>query len=78
MLLGAPLFMGFPRQDYGVACRLLFRGDLPEPGTELSPPALAGRIFTTEPPGKPKLTMNSNLVQKTSGCSLLYSFLYFV
>ena len=39
--------------------RLLFPppGDLPDPGTELvSPlvPALAGRFFTTEPPGKPK------------------------
>ena len=31
-------------------------GDLPDPGTEsASPtyPALAGRFFTTEPPGKP-------------------------
>ena len=31
-------------------------GDLPDPGIELSPVslALAGGLFTTEPPGKPK------------------------
>ena len=28
-------------------------GDLPEPGIEPMSPALAGRAFTTEPPGKP-------------------------
>ena len=28
-------------------------GDPPDPGTELASPALAGRFFTNEPPGKP-------------------------
>ena len=28
-------------------------GDLPDPGIELASPALAGRFFTTESPGKP-------------------------
>ena len=28
-------------------------GDLPDPGIEPMSPALAGRFFTTEPPGKP-------------------------
>ena len=28
-------------------------GDLPNPGTEPVSPALAGRFFTSEPPGKP-------------------------
>ena len=28
-------------------------GDLPDPGTEPSSPALTGRFFTTVPPGKP-------------------------
>ena len=28
-------------------------GDLPDPGLEPTCPALAGRFFTTEPPGKP-------------------------
>ena len=27
--------------------------DLPDPGIDLASPALAGRFFTTEPPGKP-------------------------
>ena len=29
-------------------------GDLPNPGIELTSPALVDRFFTTEPPGKPK------------------------
>ena len=32
-------------------------GDLPDPGIELVSPALAGRFFTTEPPGKPRISM---------------------
>ena len=47
--LQAPLSMGFSRQEYW--SRLPF----PPPGIELvSPvsPSLAGRFFTTEPPGK--------------------------
>ena len=30
-----------------------FSGDLPDPGIEPASPALAGKFFTTEPPGKP-------------------------
>ena len=29
--------------------------DLPGPGIELMSPALAGRLLTTEPPGKPEV-----------------------
>ena len=29
-------------------------GDLPDPGIEPESPELAGRFFTTKPPGKPK------------------------
>ena len=29
-------------------------GDLPDQGIEPTSPALAGRFFTTEPPGKPE------------------------
>ena len=49
----APLFMGFPRQEY---CRgLLFpsQGDLPDPGKEIASPVLAGGLFTIESPQKP-------------------------
>ena len=49
----APLFMGFSRQEYWSALPLLSPGDLPDPGTEPSFPALAGKFFATEPPGKP-------------------------
>ena len=31
--------------------------DLPTPGTEPKSPALAGRFFATEPPGKPSLNV---------------------
>ena len=51
-----PLSMGFPRQEYWSGLPFPLPGDLPDPGIEPSSPAspaLAGRFFTTEPPGKP-------------------------
>ena len=45
--------MGFPRQEYRSGLLFPSLGDLPRGGTELLSPALAGRFFTTEPPGKP-------------------------
>ena len=50
----APLFMGFPRQEYwnGLPCPP--PENLPNPGIEPTSPALAGGFFITEPPGKPK------------------------
>ena len=42
-----PLYMGFPRQEPFPS-----PGDLSNPGTEPASHALAGRFFTTEPPGK--------------------------
>ena len=53
----APLSMGFSRQDYWSGLPFPPPRDLPDPRIEpTSPvsPALAGRFFTTEPPGKPK------------------------
>ena len=49
----APLSMGFPRQEYWTGLTLSSPGDLPYPETKLTSPGLAGRFFTTEPPGKP-------------------------
>ena len=52
----APLSTGFPRQEYWSGLPFPPLGDLPDPGTELTSPvspALAGRFFTTESPGKP-------------------------
>ena len=48
----APLFMGFPRQEYWSGLPFPSPGDLPNSGIELASfvfPALAGRFFTTEP-----------------------------
>ena len=48
----APLSMGFPREEYWSELSFPSPGDLPN--AELTPmsPALAGRFFTTESPGK--------------------------
>ena len=51
--LQAPLSMGFPRQEYWHGLPFPSPGDPPNPGIEPASPALAGRFFTTEPPGKP-------------------------
>ena len=49
----APLSMKYSRQEYWSVLPFPSPGDLPNPGIESMPPALAGRFFTTEPPGKP-------------------------
>ena len=50
-----PLSMGFPRQQYWSGLPFPTPGDLSDPGIKppsLESPALAGRFFTTVPPGK--------------------------
>ena len=47
-----PLSMEFPGQEYWNGLSFLSPGDLPNPGIKSVPPALAGRFFTTAPPGK--------------------------
>ena len=50
----APLSVGLSRQEYWSGLPFPIPGDLPDPGVEpasLASPALAGRFFTTEPPG---------------------------
>ena len=52
----APLSTGFPRQEYWSQLPFPSSKGLPDPGIEfvsLASPALAGRFFTTVPPGKP-------------------------
>ena len=56
----APLSMEFSRQEYWNGLLFPPLGDLPDPGTETTSsesPAMAGRFFTTEPPGKPDLSL---------------------
>ena len=50
----APQSMGFPRQEYWSGLLFSSPGDLPNPGIEPVFPALAGRFFTADPPGKPR------------------------
>ena len=49
----APLSLGFSRQEYCHGLPFPSLGDLPKPEIKFGSPALAGRFFTTEPPGKP-------------------------
>ena len=56
-----PLPMGFPKQKYWSGMPLPSPGDLPKPGFKLASLALAGRFFTTEPPGKS--IFNNKLLQ---------------
>ena len=49
----APLYMGFPRQEYWSGVPLPSPGDLPDPGLQPVSPISAYGFFTTEPPGKP-------------------------
>ena len=64
----APLSMGFSRQEYQSGLPFPPLGGLPHSGTKpASPasPALGGRFFTTEPPGKPYThTTHSHLLTK--------------
>ena len=52
-----PLSVGFPRQDYWSGLLFPSPGDLQDSGIEQVSPALAGRFFTVEPPGKPFLSV---------------------
>ena len=49
----APLSMEFSRQEEWSGLPFPTPGHLPNPGIELTSPVLAGRFFTTVPPGKP-------------------------
>ena len=51
-----PLSMGFSRQEYSSWLPFPPPEDRPNPGIKPVSPALAGRFFTRQPPGKPLLT----------------------
>ena len=61
----APLSMELSRQKYWSGLPFPTPMDLPEPGIELASfvsPALAGRFFSTVPPGKPLLAHKCLLI----------------
>ena len=49
----SPLSVGFHWQEYWSGLPFPPLEDLPNPGIKPASPALAGRFFTTESPGKP-------------------------
>ena len=64
----APPSTGFSSQEYWSGLPFPSLGDLPNPGIEpvsLAAPALAGRFFTTAPPGKPWLGYSPRLFNQT-------------
>ena len=52
----APLSMGFSKQEYWSGLPFPTLGYIPDSGIEPVSPALAVRVFTIVPPGKPKDT----------------------
>ena len=68
----ASLSMGFPRQEHWSELSFPTPGNLPNPGIEpmaLVSPALAGRFFTTAPPGKMLVTQSCPTLCDPMGCS---------
>ena len=64
----APLSVGFSQQEQRSGLPFPPPGDLPNPGIEPVSPVsteLAGSFFTTEPPGNPKYSLLSKIVQWT-------------
>ena len=63
----APPSMGFPRQENWSGLPFPSPGDLPDPGIKSKSPALAGRLFITEPPRKLKGDIRNKLFLQSSG-----------
>ena len=73
----APLFMGFPRQEYWRGLPFPSPGYLPDPGMELAFPSLAGGFFTSEPlPGKPQGVLYLTPKQSFSSWKMQSKFNY--
>ena len=65
LALQAPLSVGFPRQEYWSGLLVPSPEDLPDSGIKPRSPALAGRFFTAELPGKPQIIgqVNANIAK---------------
>ena len=68
-----PLSMEFSRQEYWSGLSFPSPEDLPNARIELESlsPALAGRLFATETPGKPKLFVTAKLKPLNAKCGTL-------
>ena len=62
-----PLSMGFPRQEHWSVLPFPPPRNLPDSGTETTSPALAGGVFTGEPPGKPLYASVYGFINPTTG-----------
>ena len=60
----SPVSLGFFRQECWNGLPFPSPGDLPDPGIEPVPPALAGRFFTTEPSAKPKVKIKVKKIKR--------------
>ena len=88
VVLQAPLFMGFSKQEYWSGLPCPPPGDLPRPGIEPVSPALQLDSYPTEPPGKPLFALCFSQVEllnswpavpsPTSMSNLLYRSRYLV
>jgi len=62
--------LGFPRQENWNELPFPSPGDLPHLGIKLDSATLAGKFFTTEPPGKP-LGVRKVFLENIIVCSVL-------
>ena len=72
----APPSLGFSRQEYWSGLPFPPPGNLPDPGLEPTSmsPALAGRLFTTEPLGKPRSKMGDSQLPHWSESRAMLAF----
>ena len=69
--LQAPLSIGFPRQEYWSGLPFPSPGDLLNSGIKSMSPALAGGLFTTEPP-----TVTISYIRSSDFIQLITNILY--
>ena len=80
----APLSMEFSRQEYWSGLPCASPGDLPNPGTELGPPAsntLKANSLSAEPPGNPHKIYKNQCIflnSKNNVCGKTHSTFYLV
>ena len=59
----APLSMGFSRQEYCSGLPYPSLRDIPDPGIEPGSPAWQADSLPSEPPGKPRGTLEGDLIK---------------